>query len=39
MELLSAHRSVVAKRSNSGARPLPIEGWRELHEMLKKLYG
>jgi transcriptional regulator with XRE-family HTH domain len=39
MELLAAHRSVVAKRSNAAMKPLSVEAWRELHEMLKRLYG
>ena len=39
MELLAAHRSVIAKRSNATVKPLSVEGWRDLHATLKKLYG
>lgn len=39
MELLSAHRSVIAKRSNATVKPLSVEDWEHLHATLKKLYG
>jgi transcriptional regulator with XRE-family HTH domain len=39
MELLAAHRSVVAKRSNVTLKPLTVDDWKDLHATLKKLYG
>lgn len=39
MELLAAHNSVVAKRSNEAARKLSAEDWKNLHETLKRLFG
>ena len=39
LELLAAHRSVVAKRSNQGVRPLTAEDWKELYRTIKSIYG
>lgn len=39
MELLAAHNSVVARRSNATARAFTVEDWKNLHETLKRLFG
>ena len=39
LELLAAHRSVIAKRSNQGLRPPTASDWKALHVTIKKIYG
>ncbi len=39
IELLAAHRSVIAKRSNQGIRALAAADWKALHQTLKNIYG
>jgi transcriptional regulator with XRE-family HTH domain len=39
MELLEAHRSVIARRSNKGLRKFSVEDWKKLHEAIKKVFG
>ena len=39
VELLEAHRSVLARRSNKGLRKFSVDDWRKLHEALKKVFG
>src|ERR1700722_2640470 len=39
IELLEAHRSVMARRSNKGLRKFSVDDWRKLHEALKKVFG
>ncbi len=39
IELLNAHRSVVARRSNKETKEFTIEDWKALHEALRKVFG
>ena len=39
IELLNAHRSVVARRSNKEIKEFTIEDWKALHEALRKVFG
>jgi transcriptional regulator with XRE-family HTH domain len=39
MELLEAHRSVIARRSNKGLRKFSVEDWKKLHDAIKKVFG
>jgi transcriptional regulator with XRE-family HTH domain len=39
IELLNAHRSVVARRSTKETREFTIEDWKALHEALRKVFG
>jgi transcriptional regulator with XRE-family HTH domain len=39
IELLEAHRSVIARRSNRGLRKFSIEDWKKLHEAIKRVFG
>lgn len=39
VELLEAHKSVVARRSNQGIRPLSTDGWKKLHEAIRDVFG
>lgn len=39
VELLEAHRSVIARRSNRGLRKFAVEDWKKLHEAIKKVFG
>jgi transcriptional regulator with XRE-family HTH domain len=39
VELLEAHRSVIARRSNKGLRKFSVEDWKELHKLIKKVFG
>lgn len=39
MELLEAHRSVIARRSNKGLRKFSVEDWKKLHEAIKRVFG
>lgn len=39
LELLGAHRSVVARRSNKGAKKFTTEDWRELYKAIKRVFG
>jgi transcriptional regulator with XRE-family HTH domain len=39
VELLEAHRSVIARRSNKGLRRFSVEDWKELHKAIKKVFG
>jgi transcriptional regulator with XRE-family HTH domain len=38
LQLLEAHNSVVARRSDKGARRFTIEDWRRLHDAIKKVF-
>jgi transcriptional regulator with XRE-family HTH domain len=38
LQLLEAHNSVVARRSDRGLRRFTIEDWRKFHEALKKVF-
>lgn len=39
IELLEAHRSVIARRSNRGLRKFAVEDWKKLHEAIKRVFG
>lgn len=39
LELLDAHRSVVAKRSTSTQKVFTIEDWKGFHAMIKEAFG
>jgi transcriptional regulator with XRE-family HTH domain len=38
-ELLDAHNSVVARRSNRSRKRLSTEEWKKLHATIKKVFG
>lgn len=38
LELLGAHNSVVAKRSNRKQKPFTVDDWKELHFTIKRLF-
>jgi len=39
LELLEAHRSVVARRSNRDTKEFVVQDWIKLHEAIKKVFG
>lgn len=39
IELLEAHRSVIARRNNRGLRKFGVEDWKKLHEAIKRVFG
>jgi len=39
LELLVAHHSIVAKRSNRSQRNFGVEEWRQLHRAIQKVFG
>jgi transcriptional regulator with XRE-family HTH domain len=39
LELLDAHRSVVARRSNKSLRNFTVNDWKKLHGAIKKVFG
>jgi transcriptional regulator with XRE-family HTH domain len=39
IELLNAHHSVVARRSNKKIKEFTIEDWEALHAALRKVFG
>ncbi len=39
LTLLDAHRSVVARRSSKGIKPLTKDEWKELHDAISKVYN
>jgi transcriptional regulator with XRE-family HTH domain len=39
LELLEAHRSVVARRSNKETKDFAVQDWVKLHEAIKKVFG
>jgi transcriptional regulator with XRE-family HTH domain len=39
IELLDAHRSVVARRSNKETKDFGVQDWMKLHEAIKKVFG
>ena len=39
IELLEAHKSVIARRSNRGLRKFTVEDWKELHKAIKRVFG
>lgn len=39
LELLSAHQSIVARRSNKAKVTLSVADWKKLHETIKGVFG
>lgn len=39
IELLNAHRSVIARRSNKDIKEFTVEDWKALYEALQKVFG
>ena len=39
VDLLEAHRSIIARRSHKSTKSLSVEDWKELHKTLKKVFG
>jgi hypothetical protein len=39
LELLHAHNSVVAKRSNKTQRTLSVDDWKSFQEAIKEVFG
>ena len=39
LEVLDAHRSVVARRSNRSLKNFTVEDWKKLHVAIKKVFG
>jgi transcriptional regulator with XRE-family HTH domain len=39
VELLEAHRSVIARRSNKTIRAFEVKDWIELYRAIKKVFG
>jgi transcriptional regulator with XRE-family HTH domain len=39
VELLEAHRSVIARRSNKGLRTFSVDDWKKLHDAIKRVFG
>ena len=39
VELLEAHRSVVARRSRKGLRKFSVEDWKKLHKAIQAVFG
>ena len=39
VELLEAHRSVIARRSNKEVRKFSVDDWKKLYDAIKKVFG
>lgn len=39
IELLNAHQSVIARRSNKDIKEFTVEDWKALHEAVQKVFG
>jgi transcriptional regulator with XRE-family HTH domain len=39
IELLNAHQSVIARRSNKDTKQFTVEDWKALYEALQKVFG
>lgn len=39
IELLSAHHSIVARRSNRSKKALSVDEWKQLHDAIKGVFG
>lgn len=39
LELLSAHKSIIARRSNKTRKTLAVEEWKRLYETIKGVFG
>jgi transcriptional regulator with XRE-family HTH domain len=39
LELLEAHQSVIARRSNRSLKRFDVEDWKQLYKAIKRVYG
>ncbi len=39
LELLEAHRSVIARRSSKAAKRFTVDDWKQLHRAIKTVFG
>lgn len=39
LELLSAHKSIIARRSHKTKKELTVEEWKKLHDTIKGVFG
>ena len=39
LEVLEAHKSIVARRSNKAIKNFTEEDWKKLHSYIKKVFG
>jgi transcriptional regulator with XRE-family HTH domain len=39
LELLDAHNSIIARRSNKQKHPFTVEDWKNLYKAIKRVYG
>ena len=39
LEVLEAHRSVIARRSNRGLRKFSVDDWKRLHKAVTDIFG
>lgn len=39
LQLLEAHRSVIARRSSRGLRKFRVDDWKRFHEAVTKVFG
>lgn len=39
LELLRAHESVVARRSTKSQKEFTVDDWKDLHKLIKKVFG
>ncbi|MDQ3749451.1 MAG: helix-turn-helix domain-containing protein [Acidobacteriota bacterium] len=39
LEILNAHNSVVARRSNKSLRDFSVEDWKTFHKAIKEVFG
>jgi transcriptional regulator with XRE-family HTH domain len=39
LELLAAHNSIVARRSNRSQREFTVDDWKKLHKAIKGVFG
>ncbi len=39
LDLLEAHRSVIARRSNKGLRKFSVDDWKRLHKAVTDIFG
>jgi len=39
LELLDAHKSVIARRSTKSTKEFTVDDWKKLHEAIKRVFG
>ncbi len=39
LELLDAHKSIIARRSNKSLKNFTVDDWKNLYKAIKKVYG